>query len=62
MFLAFVLLLALIGGAGFLAWLGWKRVAANARKNPEAIEALTKHLFLPLLQKEEPKKPEVTRG
>jgi hypothetical protein len=50
MFVMFILMMA---GGGGLAWLIWRRLAGHLKENPEAVAALTTHLFLPLLGKKE---------
>lgn len=66
MFFAFLTLLALDAGIGVLVWLGWRRVAAHLRKNPEAGKLLAQHVLAPMLfgedekERPEPKKIKAT--
>jgi len=53
MVLAFVLL---AGGGGTLMWFTWRRIAEHLKENPDAVAALTVHLFVPLLGRKEAKK------
>lgn len=46
-----VVFLVLISAVGILAWLIWRRMAEYLKGNDEAVSALIKHLFVPLLGK-----------
>ena len=41
------------GCLGLAAWWIWTRLAEHLKDNPEAVAALTTHLFVPLLGKKE---------
>jgi hypothetical protein len=61
---AFFMLLALVGGVATLVWLGWRRVAAHVRQNPEVAKLLAQHVLVPMLFGEDDKeagKPEPKR-
>jgi len=49
MWLCFMALLMLNGVMGVLAWLGWQRIAAHMRENPEAAKLVSEHVIAPLL-------------
>jgi hypothetical protein len=52
----FIMFVAMSGGAGIIIWLVWRRMAEHLKGNEEGVQALTRHLFVPLIgQKEEPK-------
>jgi hypothetical protein len=54
MFLGMCLMLLLVLGAeGALVWLVWRRMAEHLKENPDAVAALTVHLFVPLLGRKE---------
>jgi len=57
------MLLLIVGGEGTVAWLIWRRMGEYLKENPEAVAALTTHLFVPLMGKkakpEEVKQPQV---
>lgn len=55
MFLMFVVMTA---GEGVVAWLIWRRLAEHMKGNPEAVAALTTHLFVPLLGRKAAPAPE----
>jgi hypothetical protein len=63
---AFFTLLTLVGGIAALVWLGWRRVAAHLRKNPEVAKLIAQHVLAPMLfgedeqEKPEPKKIKAT--
>jgi hypothetical protein len=57
MFLMFLLLTA---GGGALMWLTWRRMAGHLKGNEEAVSALTKHLFVPLLGGQDTPQPDET--
>jgi hypothetical protein len=46
MFLGAVLVAAV---EGVLLWCVWRRLAEHLTENPEAVSALTNHLFVPLM-------------
>ena len=56
-----LMFLLMIAAQGALAWLLWRRIAAYLQGNEEAVAALTKHLFMPLLGRKQEAKPEVKK-
>ena len=68
MLLAFMILLLLNVAFGALFWLGWRRVAAHLRRNPEIAKLFAEHVLAVFLfgtdekmeGKPEPKKVKVT--
>jgi hypothetical protein len=51
MFLMFVIM---VGIEGLLLWLMWRKLAAHLKDNPQGVAALTEHLFVPLLGRNQP--------
>jgi hypothetical protein len=52
---AFFMLLALVAGVATLVWLGWRRVAAHLRQNPEVAKLFAQHVLAPMLFGEDEK-------
>ncbi len=55
----FIMFVAMSGALGIAGWLAWRRLAEHLKDNPEAVAAVAKHVFVPLLsEKEKEGKPE----
>lgn len=50
MFLAFLLMASALGAVAYFAWL---RLGAHLKDNEEGVEALSKHLLVPLIGRKE---------